>query len=154
MQGLVATCDMQQDGMRQLQLAHNCTAEPVQASWRSRPSGANTLPAKDVSSSTHAVYRCYRRGVGPKPIAIDSLTEDKLVAALEFMADSAVKGKAEFIASELAQVMPCWILLDLLRRHGHFPLHPCGGTRALSLQRAVMHQTLSSRREQKRLLLA
>jgi hypothetical protein len=50
---------------------------------------------------------CYRRGVGPKPIAIDNLTEDKLVDALEFMADSAVKGKAEFIASELAQVLPC-----------------------------------------------
>jgi hypothetical protein len=51
-----------------------------------------------------AAVRC-RRGVGPKPIAIDSLTEDKLVAALEFMADPQVKARAEAISAELAQVL-------------------------------------------------
>ena len=45
-----------------------------------------------------------RRGVGPPPIAIDSLTEDKLVAALEYMAEPGVQQKAREIAAILKQV--------------------------------------------------
>lgn len=46
---------------------------------------------------------CHRRGVGPSPISIDSLTVDKLVAALECMDDPAVREKAQEISEQLAK---------------------------------------------------
>lgn len=59
----------------------------------------------------------YRKGVGPKPIAIDHLTEDKLVAALEFMAQPDVKVKADAIAAELAQEDGVAAGVDAFHRH-------------------------------------
>lgn len=46
----------------------------------------------------------YRRGVGPKPIPIDSFTTKKLVAALKFMERPEVKVEAEKIAKQIKSV--------------------------------------------------
>ena len=47
---------------------------------------------------------CKRLGVGPAPIAIDDLTTDKLVAALEFMREPDALEAAKRIAAEIAKV--------------------------------------------------
>ena len=47
---------------------------------------------------------CKRLGVGPAPIAIDDLTTDKLVAALEFMRRPEAVQAAKHIAAEIAKV--------------------------------------------------
>ena len=47
-----------------------------------------------------------RAGVGPKPIAIDRLTEDKLVEALEYMRRPEAKAAANIIAAQMQQACP------------------------------------------------
>ena len=46
----------------------------------------------------------YRRGVGPRPIPIDSLTTKKLVEALTFMQRPEVKREAEKVSALIQQV--------------------------------------------------
>ena len=46
----------------------------------------------------------YRRGVGPKPIPIDSLTTKKLVEALRYMEKPEVKAEAEKISAQIKSV--------------------------------------------------
>lgn len=46
----------------------------------------------------------YRRGVGPRPIPIDSLTTKKLVQALEFMQRPEVKREAEKVSALIQMV--------------------------------------------------
>ena len=43
----------------------------------------------------------YRRGVGPRPIPIDSLTTKKLVDALRFMQRPEVKMEAEKVSAQI-----------------------------------------------------
>lgn len=47
---------------------------------------------------------CKRLGVGPAPIAIDDLTTDKLVAALQFMRQPEALAWAKTIAAHIAKV--------------------------------------------------
>lgn len=47
----------------------------------------------------------YRRGVGPRPIPIDSLTTKKLVEALEFMQKPEVKAEAEKVSAQIKTVI-------------------------------------------------
>ena len=47
---------------------------------------------------------CKRLGVGPAPIAIDDLTTDKLVDALDFMRQPEAVEAAKHIAAEIAKV--------------------------------------------------
>lgn len=46
----------------------------------------------------------YRRGVGPRPIPIDSLSTKKLVAALEFMQRPEVKVEAVKVSKQIQSV--------------------------------------------------
>jgi hypothetical protein len=45
-----------------------------------------------------------RAGVGPKPIPIDKLTEDKLVEALQYMTRPAAKAAAKAISARMQEV--------------------------------------------------
>lgn len=45
-----------------------------------------------------------RAGVGPRPIAIDKLTEDKLVEALQYMTKPSAKQAARVISARMQAV--------------------------------------------------
>jgi len=89
---------------------------------------------------------CHRAGVGPRPIAVDKLSEDKLTNAFDFMARPEVKIKAEEIAAKLAE--EDGVARGVEAFHKHLPIQALRGERvewnlADPPQRGVVAKTIA-----------